>query len=64
MLKGAPHWSPGEAGRLVPLTHSGGENFQDFLQNLKKKVKTVTRVRRISAYRKPDMKTALDNTKV
>lgn len=56
LLVGGPHWSPGEAGRLIPLTYSGGENCQDFLQNLEKKGKTVTTVRRISAYRKSDIK--------
>lgn len=42
LLVGGLLQSPGEAGTLLPLTFSGGENFQDFLQNLEKKVKNVT----------------------
>lgn len=56
LLIGELHWSPGQAGTLLPLNSSRGENFQDFLQNLEKKVKNVTTVRRTSAYRKPDIK--------
>lgn len=56
LLVGGLHWSPGEAGTLLPLLSSRGENFQEFLQILEKKVKNVTTVRRTSAYRKPDIK--------